>query len=331
MTSRCLIPKLIPIALLVAALAALTPDARALPAPGRSSVIASSPNTLEEARIANQNAQAAYYRSQIAAPAKRDLPPWFNAVLPLVALVLGSFLTYLVAARQSREAQDQLYKRQKSQVRSAVCDLSATLESLGLNDNCPLEFLQECFLIYQPERPHTFSRSDAYYQKYYLVNLVYRLCAVLGWMELYRVDSSFLRGPAADKRKLETSFFAIRKALSADSAREMAVVVPGDQASPWTDGVILDDDQRAIGETMLTAATKDTPPVVFGYGAFCVSLFRFAKPEGSKILVGDQNFWIWNATRFIVDMGGAPPDRDLRRRRLTKVLSELRKLEELLA
>jgi hypothetical protein len=194
-----------------------------------------------------------------------------------------------------------------------------------------LDFLQEDFLVQQPERPQTFNRSDPYYQKYDFVNLVYRLCAVLGWMELYRVDPTFLNGPAKDKKRIEEGFRAIRKALSADFGEEKkALPVPGDGTSSWADGVILDDDQRAIGETMLTPATDNAPPAVFGYGAFCVSLFRFAKKEGKTIHVGDQNFWIWNATRFIVDMGPASPNTDFRRQRLAKVLSALRDLNKVL-
>jgi len=332
MTNACLIPKFISIALLAVSFIVPAPKVPALPTIARSAAANMSvSNTLEEARIANQNAQAAYYRSQTAAPTRHELPPWLNAVLPLLALVLGSVLTYLVAARQTSEAQDRLYKRQETQVRAAVHDLMATLENLRLQDNKNLDFLQEGFLVEQPERPYAFDRRDPYYQKYDFVNLVYRLCAVLGWMELYRVDPTFLNGPAEDKCRIEASFRAIRIALSADFAEEKkALRVPGDGTSHWADGVILEDDQRAIGETMLTAATKNTPPAVFGYGAFCVSLFRFAKKEGETIRVGDQNFWIWNATRFIVDMGRVPPNTDFRRQRLTKVFSELRNLNEVL-
>ncbi len=331
MTNMCLTPKLIPIALLAVSFVVPAPKVQALPVTARSAANMPVPNTLEEARIANQNAQAAYYRSQTAAPTKHELPPWLNAVLPLVALVLGSVLTYLVAARQTSEAQYRLYKRQEIQVRAAVHDLIATLESLRLQDNQSFGFLQESFLVEQPERPQIFDRTNPYYQKYDFVNLVYRLCAVLGWMELYRVDPTFLSGPAEDKNRIETSFRAIRRALSSDFGEEKKTLpVPGDGASHWADGVILDDDQRAIGETMLTPATDSTPPAVFGYGAFCVSLFRFAKKEGETIRVGDQNFWIWNATRFIVDMGRVPPNTDFRRKRLTKVLSELHNLNKVL-
>jgi hypothetical protein len=100
-------------------------------------------------------------------------------------------MTYFVAARQTSEAQARLYKRQKTQVRGAVRDLATTLQNLRLEENRPVDFLQERFFIEQPQRPHVFSRSDPYYQKYDFVNLVYRLCAVLGWMELYRGDPTF--------------------------------------------------------------------------------------------------------------------------------------------
>lgn len=294
------------------------------------------PATLEAANIANQNAQAAFYRNQVAQPAppaKQDLPGWLNAVLPIVALVVGSFLTYVVAARQVREAQKRLYDRQKTQVRAAVRDLATTLQGLRLENNRPLDFLQERFLVEQPERPRLFHRNDPFYQKYDFVDLVYRLCAVLGWMELYRVDPTFLSGSADDRRAIEGSFRAIRIALGAAFDDEKIAKAPStDAGATWADGVILDDDQRAIGETMLNPATKDASPAVIGYAAFCVHRFRFAArdPVTGSIRVGDQDFWIWNATRFVIDMGSAPPAEDFRRERLKKVLRELGKLDVVL-
>ncbi|MEP0983387.1 hypothetical protein [Leptolyngbya sp. FACHB-17] len=156
---------------------------------------------------------------------------------------------------------------------------------------------------------------------------------MLGWMELYRADPTFLSGPKEDKRKLEPSFQAIRTALSAEFTEEKAAgLLSAEPSLASADGIILDDDQRAIGETMLTPTTKDTPPAVIGYGTFCVNLFRFAKKDDTTGIIrfGDQNFWIWNATRFIIDMGSVPATVDFRRKRLMKVLAELHKLNEVL-
>ena len=58
-------------------------------------------------------------------------------------------MTYFVASRQASEAQARLNKRQKTQVRAAVRDLATTLQNLRLEENRPLDFLQERFLIEQ--------------------------------------------------------------------------------------------------------------------------------------------------------------------------------------
>jgi hypothetical protein len=95
------------------------------------------------------------------------------------------------------------------------------------------------------------------------------------------------------------------------------------------DGLILDDDQRAIGEKMLEK-DKDAPAAVIGYASFCERLFRIPKREDP---VGNydwsQNYWIWNATRFVVELGGklAP---DFKRERVRKVIVQLDDLSKVL-
>ncbi|MBE7159443.1 MAG: hypothetical protein INR62_13600 [Rhodospirillales bacterium] len=276
---------------------------------------------LHAAEIANQSAQAAYYHHQAEQTGEEKLPLWFNAALPVIGLVVGSFLTYWVAKRQAAEERERLYERQKAQVYVATQDLRRTLTELNLGGGNALPFLNAEFLVSQPPRPTDFSPNDPYYQKYDLVNLIYRLCALLGWMELYRNDPSFLNGPSVDRNRLEKSFGNIRKAFSQCDKT----------VNQGADGVILEDDQRASGEMMLTPATKDTPPAVLGYGAFCSNLFKFARwDENHRLQTGEQNFWIWNATRFVVDMGPQPAAADRRRARLLEVLKEITVLSEVL-
>ena len=65
----------------------------------------------------------------------------------IAGLAVGSLMTYFVASRQTSAAQARLYKRHKTQVRAAVYDLATTLQNLRLDENRPLDFLQERFLI----------------------------------------------------------------------------------------------------------------------------------------------------------------------------------------
>ena len=90
----------------------------------------------------------------------------------------------------------------------------------------------------------------------------------------------------------------------------------------------LKDDQRAIGEKMLE---KDAPGVVIGYAAFCERLFRIPRPvDPVGNYESSQNYWIWNATRFIVELRQARAAPDFKRERIKKVIAELDELLKIL-
>ena len=277
---------------------------------------------LRQARIANEQAQADYYRKQLTGKGKREMPAWFvplmSASFSLFGIVASIFLSSAVAANNAKREQERTYARQKTQVRLSVSELRSALTNIDSANPFPPDFIQEDLLYTQPPRPPTFSPNDPYYQKYYLVDSVYRVCALLGWMELYRRDPSFLSGPSAEKERLEYSFRRIRDALGDELTGEKQ---RKKGTKEWVDGLILMDDQRAIGEKMLE---KDAPGVVIGYAAFCERLFRIPRridPVGNY--ESSQNYWVWNATRFIVELRQTQLAPDFKRERIKKVLFEL--------
>ena len=287
------------------------------------------PPDLRQARLANEQAQAEYYRKLVQGPGKREVPVWIvplaSAVLPLVGVIAGILLSNAVTSNNAKREQERTYARQKTQVRLAVSELRSVLGVIDSANPFPPAFIDENLLYGQPPRPPTFSPDDPYYQKYQLVDTVYRVCALFGWLELYRRDPSFLSGPPREKEVLEECFRRIRDAFGEELSKEKKEKELGEG---WVDGLILKDDQRAIGEKMLE---RDAPGVVIGYAAFCERLFRIPRandPVGAY--EGSQNYWIWNATRFIVEFRQPQPARDFKRHRIKKVLFELEELLKIL-
>ncbi len=276
---------------------------------------------LRQAQIDNERAQARYYAKQADANRSGDLPPWLQTVLGgLVAIVGGVVATWYTnrsADRKEHEQQRRTYDRQRSQLRLALRDLAVSLRPIAdASPERPAAFLSEHLLYTKPTRPAGGARTDDYYLKYDLVDAIYRFCALLGWMELYRTDADFLRGTADENDRLERLFARLRADLADpfdDEKRRL-------DATAWRDGFIFEDDQRAIGEKMLARRRSD---VVIGYAAFCEQLFRDPPqddPTGAD--PRSQNWWIWNATRFFVDLGPVPRD-DFRHERVRRIARAL--------
>jgi hypothetical protein len=287
------------------------------------------PPDLRQARLANEQAQADYYRKMVQGTGKRDVPVWIvpsiSALVSLVGIIASILLSSSVTSKNAQREQERTYARQKTQVRLSVSELRNAMSAIDSANPFPPAFINENLLYGQPPRPPTFSPDDPYYQKYELVDTVYRVCALFGWLELYRRDPSFLSGPPGEKEVFEECFRRIRDAFGEELSKEKT---EKKLAEEWVDGLILKDDQRAIGEKMLE---KDAPGVVIGYAAFCERLFRIPRandPVGAY--EGSQNYWIWNATRFIVELRQTQPARDFKRQRIKKVLFELDELLKIL-
>jgi len=277
---------------------------------------------LRRARLGNKAAQAEYYRKQTQETSKSQLPPWFvpamSAIFSLVGIVASILLSSAVAAHNVEREQQRTYARQKSQVRLSAKELRSALIKIDSADPYPPAFLNPEFIYSQPNRPESFSPDEPYYQKYDFVSTVYRVCALLGWLELYRRDPSFLSGPPNEKKKIEQCFLKIRKAFGDEFSSEKK---ENGMADKWIDGLILEDDQRAIGEKMLE---KDAPGVVIGYAAFCERKAGRPRRDDPVGKYDDaQDYWVWNATRFIIELNCRQPSRDFKRQRVKKLIKAL--------
>ncbi len=312
-------------AAIVVASATLSGTARAeVPAaPSAVSSAVADPDPLRQAQIDDARAQARYYAKQAEKDRSGDLPAWLQTLLGgFVAIVGGLVATWYTnraASRKEQGQQRQTYDRQRGQLRLALRDLATALRPVAqASADRPAAFLAERLLYTKPPRPASGGRTDDYYLKYDLVDTIYRFCALLGWMELYRTDADFLRGTPDENARLERFFAGLRADLGQPLTNGGSASAA--DATP-RDGFILEDDQRAIGEKMLARRRSD---VVIGYAAFCEQLFRDPRqddPTGGGYATS-QNWWIWNATRFFVDLGPVPSG-DVRHERVKRIVGRL--------
>jgi hypothetical protein len=103
--------------------------------------------------------------------------------------------------------------------------------------------------------------ADPYFRRYRLVSSIYRLCSLLGWIELYRQDLVFLEARETKaSENLDRAIYAIRGDL-ADGRLNAAP-----DWEDWRDALLFREEQRAVGESMIV--TVGEIRVVMGYAQF---------------------------------------------------------------
>ncbi len=271
---------------------------------------------LTKARLENERAQARYYEAH-ARPESHSLladVPW-SPILAILGTLAGYLLNDWLTRRKIFGESQRTYARHRYQVRLAASELHDAFATVLVGE--PL-FLDKELIFTTPDRPDNFDSKHDFYRKHDLVTLIYRFCAFLGWLELYRTDPSFLRASAReDQRNMENLFAGVRKALA--DARHSS-------GSDHTDDVLLGSDQRAAGEQMIDTQS----PGIIGYAPFCERLFRdpSRKDPTNWSDPKSQNWWVWNVTLFLMQL--RKPEKNLARQRVEDVRSCLAKLKALL-
>lgn len=177
----------------------------------------------------------------------------------------------------------------------------------------PPNFLNSDSLKHQAKFLRTNTREDPYFQHYKLMSTIYRFCALLGWLELYRQEVTFLdSGYNQANLRFEECLQRIRDDL-ADG--ELNTTEDWHQ---WKDGLILREEQRAIGEAMICGTGPSR--AVMGYGSF-YELFDTA--SGTVV-----SPWIEIAQQFLCNHSST--QRDFREIRLRLLVVHLIDLIELL-
>jgi hypothetical protein len=240
-------------------------------------------------------------------------------VIAAIVTTTGSLLAMLIKEYFLARSLEQWKERRSlgaiySKYRDPIV-LSASELALILNQICeqyPTLYLQSRVLALKPKQITVNSPTDEYYLKYKLTCAVYRLCAFLGWLELYRQEVVFLNsGKNRLNRRFETCIRDFREDLAEGRLNK------ADDWQQWKDPLIFREEQRAIGARMIVDAGKSR--VVMDYGEFSKFFQAASVEEGSH--------WIAIATNFFLDPN---LDKDFREARFHLLILHLVDLVEIL-
>jgi hypothetical protein len=178
--------------------------------------------------------------------------------------------------------------------------------------NYPTVFLTSDVVASRPERQEKNSIYDPYYQRYKLLSTVYRFCAFLGWLELYRQDITYLHSLTnKHSRELDRAIELIRGDL-ADGHLNNAK-----NWSDWRDTLVFREELRAIGESIIEC--RGPIRTVMGYA-------RFAELFDAADFSPTQR-WAKVLLNFLLDL---KVQQDFRKTRLMRLAVHLVRLMELL-
>jgi hypothetical protein len=167
-------------------------------------------------------------------------------------------------------------------------------------------FLTATVLDSRPSGQRQNSTDDPYFRRYKLLSTLYRFCAFLGWLELYRHEITYLHtGSSHRSRELQEAIELIREDF-ADGQLSTA-----EDWQTWRDGLVFREELRAIGESMIES--NNTPRTVMGYGRF-VELF-------DSLDSSPMQRWAQVLLNFLLDLG--VEQRDFRRVRLQRLVVHL--------
>lgn len=241
-------------------------------------------------------------------------------VLGTIIATIGSFFAMVVKdyffARSFERWKDNrtletIYRKYRDPIILSSTELCSIL--IQICENYPPDFLKPNLLKSHPDRMIENSADDNYFQKYKLASSVYRLCAFLGWLELYRQEVVFLDTGRNDlNKKLEESLNEIKNDL-ADGQINKA-----EDWLNWSDALLFLEVQRAIGERMIPNAGNSKG--IIGYAKFS-ELFDSEQEK-------EQDYWIKIATNFF--LFPTKGSKDFRIIRIKRLIVHLVNLLELL-
>jgi len=187
------------------------------------------------------------------------------AIITTAGSLLGSFLKDFLFARsleswKSKNALQAAYRKFRDPILLSAIELCNRLHEIC--EPRGQEFMDASLLLSCPKQQSTNTTDDLYFRHYKVVSTLYRFCAFLGWLELYRQEITFLdSGHAKVNKKFEEALKAIRGVL-ADGHLNTA-----HNWQSWSDFLMFREEQRAIGEIMIVSGASQR--TVIGYAQFC--------------------------------------------------------------
>jgi len=237
-----------------------------------------------------------------------------GALVTTVGALLGHFLKEVVLARsfekwKAGRSLAAVFRKYRDPIVLSGIELCHRIEEVC--DDWPAEYLSKGLLEKTVTHPTRTAAVDKHYLRYRFVSSLYRLCACLAWLELFRQDIVFLdSGRSMLNRRFEQCVANMRADL-ADGQLNTA-----EDWERWTDALIFREEQRAIGEIMI--GDSKVGRSVIGYAEF------------EQILLKDsaRQKWVMAVARFMAD---PQQKKDFRRIRMQRLIVHLVDLVEVLA
>jgi hypothetical protein len=239
-----------------------------------------------------------------------------GALVTTAGTLLGLFLKEVLLARsferwKMKQALAQVSRRYREPIALSAIELCNRLTFIC--DEYPPNFLDASLLNSRPDGPAVNSADDPHFRQYRLVSTVYRLCAFLGWVELYRQDTTYLdTDDASGGRRVDQAIYAVRSDLAdgqLNKARDW---------QRWHDVLVFREEQRAIGESMIV--NVGGARTVMGYAEFC-DLFTATSSSS-------RGQWLRTAATFLLDHR---PIKDFRHTRMQRLIVHLVELVDVLS
>ena len=237
------------------------------------------------------------------------------AVISTLGSLFGLVLKEVVFTRsfeswKQEKILEKIYEKYRDPIILAARELCIRLHNIL--EDFPPSFLTSEVLRSSPTKQTDNSTEDPYFRKHMLTSTSYRVCAFLGWIELYRQELVFLdSGRAEHTRALEKCIDSIRGDF-ADGQLNTA-----DNWEEWTDNPIAREELRAIGEVMLVRSADGSG--IMGYAQFCEQLETREKTSFQR--------WVATTNNLLLDLEDDGADfRKVRSQRLVGHLLDLLEL-----
>jgi hypothetical protein len=234
------------------------------------------------------------------------------AFVTVIGNLFALFLKDVLAVRsferwKARQSLASAYRKYREPIFLSAGELARRLHQIAVAKSSEEENIASLDLLKQKnDRPGTSAEVDDYYMKYRLTSNIYRLCSLLGWLELYRSEIVMLDSGSVElNRRLEDLIYKIRGDLANGHLNNNS------DWSQWRDALIFHEVQRAIGHRMFVQANGRAS--LLDYGTFCEIL-----EAGSSAAR-----WMWPAAIFFESLGGKKDFRLVRMQMLVVHLNDL--------
>jgi hypothetical protein len=232
----------------------------------------------------------------------------------LIALFLKDFffVRYFDSVKEKRALRN-LFKKFNDPLVLSSIELSRRLNEITSNHSGFVQVFTEQNLRLSPKVQLSNDANDPYFLKYKIVSTLYRFCCLLGWLELYRQEMTFLENHSTKSTiRLLKIIEKIRTPLA-----DGQLIGEHQDWMEWKDILIFREELRAIGEGMIENGSDKKN--IIGYGKFKELIDSYQK-EGKPS-------WLSPPLNFFLNLR---PNKDFRLKRIEMLLDGVLDLIQLL-